>query len=47
MFKDTLENINLYESKSKESKVLYVIPKASKINVLDMEEDWDKFFLIL
>lgn len=42
MFKYTLQNTNLYESKSKESKVLSVIPKGSKINVLDMEEDWDK-----
>ena len=42
MIKYALKNINLYESKSNESKILTAIPMGSKINVLDMEEEWDK-----
>lgn len=42
MYKYAIEDINLFEEKSKTSKVIVSIPKDSKVSVLDMEDDWDK-----
>lgn len=42
IYKYTLKNVNLRTSKSEKSKILEVIPKGSKIELLDAEEDWLK-----
>lgn len=42
IYKYTLKNVNLREGKSQRARVLTVIPKGSKIELLDAEEDWLK-----
>ena len=42
IYKYTLANVNLREEKSKDSNVITLIPKGSKIELLDSEEDWLK-----
>lgn len=42
IYKYTIKNVNLREEKSNKSKILAVIPKGSKIELLDGEEDWLK-----
>lgn len=42
IYKYPISNVNLREGKSTNSKIITVIPKGSKIELLDGEEDWLK-----
>ncbi|WP_294372857.1 SH3 domain-containing protein [uncultured Clostridium sp.] len=42
VYKYPIKNVNLREGKSINSKIITVIPKMSKVELIDGEEDWLK-----
>lgn len=42
IYKYTLSNLNLREAKSTSSNIIVVIPKGSKVEILDEEDEWSR-----
>jgi len=47
IYKYTLKNVNLRLEPSVTSDILAVIPEGSKIQVIDMEDEWSRYYLMI